>query len=41
MLYYWVITKLGVKPSTDPIPKDTPYCYLPDVEKNKNKDEII
>jgi hypothetical protein len=22
--------------STDGIPKDTPYCYLPDIERNEN-----
>lgn len=33
-LLYW----FGVKPSSDGIPEG-PYCYVPDFEKNSNKDK--
>ena len=38
MIGYWVIAKLGIKLSTDPIPDGTPYCYVPDEERNNEKE---
>ena len=34
MIWYWLLGLFKVKLSTDPIPDGTPYCYVPDVEKN-------
>ena len=35
MVWYWLLAKVGYKLSTDPIPDDTYYCYVPDVERNE------
>jgi len=34
-----ILVYLGKKHDTSVIPKDTPYCYVPDVEKMKNRDK--
>ncbi len=39
MFWYWSLAKLNVKLSEEPIPDNTYYCYVPDEEKNNNKDK--
>jgi hypothetical protein len=37
MLWAWLIVKLGYKYDESRVPQNTPYCYSPDVEKNKKE----
>lgn len=37
ILYNNILVYFGKKHNKDVIPKDIPYCYVPDIEKNKNK----
>ncbi len=39
MIYSIIIKFFGYKYDEDLIPKHTPYCYLPDFEKNKQTPE--
>lgn len=34
MIWYWVLSKFNIKLSKDPIPDNSHYCYVPDIEKN-------
>lgn len=39
MIWCIIIKFFGYKYNEDLIPKGTPYCYLPDVEKNKENND--
>lgn len=39
ILYNNILVFFGKKHDPKVIPQNTPYCYLPDIEKNKNADK--
>lgn len=38
MVGYWILGKLDIQLSKEPIPEGTPYCYLPDEDKNNERE---